>query len=326
MIKTPIGLQELRKKIYVKAKSEKSWRFWGLYVHISKLETLRVSYTLAKQNKGAPGIDGVTFEMVETRGVETLLTEIQSELLASSYRPMKSRKVKIPKADGKSFRELSIPTIKDRIVAGAVKLLLEPIFEADFQEGSYGYRPKRQASDAMRRITTALQCGKTKVIDIDIANFFGNVRHDIALSKIAQRVEDTDVLRLVKLILKASGKYGIPQGNPLSTLISNLYLNSVDEMLEKGKLNTQTNGYENIEYVRFADDLVILVNGNYRHAWLVTAIIKRLHEELATLRLTLNEQKTKIVDFKDVNQHFHSPCSLKLSLKACSNKSVPTFL
>jgi RNA-directed DNA polymerase len=254
MIKTPINLQDLRRKIYVKAKIEKQWRFWGLYVHICKIETLRESYKLAKQNNGAPGIDGVTFKDVEASGLDKLLTEIQAELIDKSYRPTDSRKVKIPKADGKSFRELSIPTIRDRIAAGAVKLILEPIFEADFQEGSYGYRPKRQITEAMTRVTTAIQRRNTKVIDVDISNSFGNVRHDIALAKIAQRVQDADVLRLVKLILKSSGKFGLPQGNPLSPLISNLYLNGIDQMLEKGKLVTQTNGYENFEYVRFADD------------------------------------------------------------------------
>ena len=304
MIKPPTNLQDLRRKIYVKAKTEKQWRFWGLYVHICKLETLRESYKLAKQNNGAPGIDGVTFKDVEASGIEKLLAELQLELINTSYRPMVSRKIKIPKADGKSFRELSIPAIRDRIVAGAVKLILEPIFEADFQEGSYGYRPKRQATEAMTRVTTALQRRNTKVIDVDISNFFGNVRHDIALAKIAQRVQDADVLRLVKLILKASGKFGLPQGNPLSPLISNLYLNCIDEMLEKGKRVTQTNGYENFEYVRFADDLVILINEKPRNAWLVPAIIKRLREELTKLGLTINEQKTKIVDFKDPKQSF----------------------
>lgn len=304
MIKTPMNLQDLRRKIYVKAKTEKQWCFWGLYVHVCKLETLRESYNLAKQNNGAPGIDGMTFKDVEASGIDKLLADIQLELINKNYRPMDSRKIKIPKADGKSFRELSIPAIRDRIVAGAVKLILEPIFEADFQEGSYGYRPKRQAIEAMTRVTTALQRRNTKVIDVDISNFFGNVRHDIALTKIAQRVQDADVLRLVKLILKASGKFGLPQGNPLSPLISNLYLNCIDEMLEKGKRVTQTNGYENFEYVRFADDLVILINEKPRNAWLVPAIIKRLREELAKLGLTINEQKTKIVDFKDPKQSF----------------------
>ena len=156
----------------------------------------------------------------------------------------------------------------------------------------------------MVRVTTALQRRNTKIIDVDISNFFGNVRHDIALAKIARRVQDADMLRLIKSILKSSGKRGLPQGNPLSPLISNLYLNCIDEMLEKGKLTTQTNGYENFEYARFADDLVILVNGKPRNTWLVQAIIKRLREELAKLGLTINEQKTKIVDFKDPKQSF----------------------
>ena len=149
MIKPPINLQELRRKLYVKAKSEKPWRFWGLYVHICKLETLRASYQLAKRNKGAPGIDGLTFDALESAGLDEYLAMIRAELLDERYQPSKRRKVKIPKADGKSLRELSIPTIKDRVVTGAIKLILEPIFEADFQEGSYGYRPKRGVSGCL---------------------------------------------------------------------------------------------------------------------------------------------------------------------------------
>jgi RNA-directed DNA polymerase len=305
MIKTPIDLQDLRRKIYIKAKSESQWRFWGLYVHICKMETLQGSYRLAKRNKGAPGIDGVTFEEVEVNGVDKFLATIQADLLNRKYQPMGRRKVKIPKANGKAYRELLIPTIRDRVVAGAVKLILEPIFEADFQEGSFGYRPKRQASEVMVRVTTAIQCQNTKIIDVDIADFFGNIYHDKALTKIAQRVNDKDVLRLVKQILKTTGKRGLPQGDPLSPLISNVYLNDIDKMLEKAKLTTKTNGYENVEYVRFADDLLIMVSGHRSSAWIISALMKRLREELGKLGLKLNEQKTKKVDFTDPKQSFH---------------------
>lgn len=318
MIKAPSNLQKLRRKIYIKAKSEKQWRFWGLYVHVCKTETLQESYKLAKQNKGAPGIDGVTFDDVETNGVDKFLAEIQAELRNKNYQPINRRKVKIPKADGKSFRELAIPTIKDRVVAGAVKLILEPVFEADFKDGSFGYRPKRQASEAMNRVITAIQRKNTQVIDADISNFFGNIRHHIALAKIAQRINDPDVLRLLKQLLKTSGKQGLSQGDPLSPLISNVYLNAIDEMLEKAKQTTQTNGYENLEYVRFADDLVILVNPHKKNIWLVPAIVKRLREELDKLGLTLNENKTKIVDFNDPNNSFHF---LGFDYRRCQTKS-----
>lgn len=304
MIKTPISLQDLRRKIYAKGKSEKQWRFWGLYVHICKIETLKASYEIARRKNGSPGIDGVTFKDVETIGVDIFLSAIRTELLNKTYQPSDRRKVGIPKADGKSFRELSIPTIKDRVVAGAVKLILEPIFEADFQEGSFGYRPKRHPSEAMLRVTTAIQRKNTKIIDVDISSFFGNIRHHIALAQIAKRVNDDDVMRLVKLILKTTGKKGLSQGDPLSPLISNVYLNCIDQMLEKAKQTTKTNGWENVEYARFADDIVILVSEHHRHAWLVHAVMKRLREELDKLGLKLNEEKTKIVNFNDPNQSF----------------------
>src|SRR5215471_14022755 len=141
MTKAPISLQDLRRRIYRKAKAEPAWRFWGLYVHVCKQETLQEAYRVAKQNNGAPGSDGVTFAAIEARGTETFLQELRDELLAHTYRPQRLRRVEIPKAGGKGVRVLSIPTIRDRVVQGAVKLILEPIFEADFQPGSYGYRP-----------------------------------------------------------------------------------------------------------------------------------------------------------------------------------------
>ena len=138
MTKTPVSLQDLRRNLYVKAKAEPAWRFWGLYVHVCRMETLYEAYRMAKENDGAPGIDEVTFESIEESGVESFLRRIRDELIASTYRPMRVRKKEIPK-DGGKFRVLSIPTIRDRVVQGAVKLILEPIFEADFQPGSYGY-------------------------------------------------------------------------------------------------------------------------------------------------------------------------------------------
>ena len=137
MTKTPSSLQDLRRRIYAKAKAEASWRFWGLYVHVCKRETLREAYQLAKANNGAPGIDGVTFEAIEASGIDTFLAEIQDALVTRTYRPMRLRHKAIPKEGGKGLRVLSIPTIRDRVVQGALKLILEPIFEADFQTGSY---------------------------------------------------------------------------------------------------------------------------------------------------------------------------------------------
>ena len=155
MIKAPIGLQDLRRRLYDKAKAEPSWRFWGLYVHICKRETLEEAYRLAKENDGAPGIDGVTFEAIESEGVEGFLGQLSEELVQRTYRPLRVRKVQIPKEGG--TRQLSIPAIRDRVVQGALKLILEPIFEADFQPGSFGYRPKKSAHDAVQRVSEAIQ-------------------------------------------------------------------------------------------------------------------------------------------------------------------------
>jgi len=295
MIKAPISLQDLRRRIYVKAKAEPTWRFWGLYVHVCKMETLREAYDLARKNNGAPGIDGVTFEQVEAQGRESFLQQIREELLSRTYCPMRVRKKEIPKEGGK-VRILSIPSIRDRVVQGALKLILEPIFEAQFQPGSYGYRPQRTAHEAVHQVAEGIAQCKTLVIDLDLRAYFDRVRHDILLRKVAARVEDDDILRLLRQILKASGSRGVPQGGVISPLLSNLYLDQVDRMLERAKEVTRSTQWTHIEYARFADDLVILIDGHPRWRWLLEAANRRLREELATLDLDVNEEKSRIVD------------------------------
>ena len=253
MTKAPIELQELRRRIYVKAKTDKSWRFWGLYVHVCKKETLQAAYRLAKQNQGAPGIDGVTFEAIESAGVEVFLEELRQELIEHRYCPQRVRKVGIPKEGGK-IRQLSIPAIRDRVVQGALKLILEPIFEADFQDGSFGYRPKRTAHDAIHRVAEEIAQGKTYVIDLDLRSYFDTVRHHIVLEKVARRIRDDEIMALLRAMLKASGRRGVPQGGVISPLLSNLYLNEVDRMLEKARKVTHRGRWTAVEYVRFADD------------------------------------------------------------------------
>ena len=295
MTKASIDLQDLRRRIYVKAKAEPSWRFWGLYVHVCKTETLRAAYAMAKQNNGAPGVDGVTFEAIEAQGAEALLEQLRGDLTGRTYKPLPARKHEIPK-DGGKVRVLSIPAIRDRVVQGALKLILEPVFEADFQPGSFGYRPKRTAHDAIKRVAEAIVHQKTRVLDFDLRAYFDNVRHDRLLEKVAQRVNDADIMYLLKVMLKASGKKGVPQGGVISPLLSNIYLNEVDRMLERAREVTRYGKFTSIEYARFADDLVILIDAHKRHDWLIAAVEKRLREEFAKLRVEINDEKSRIVD------------------------------
>jgi RNA-directed DNA polymerase len=295
MTKASGSLQDLRRGIYVKAKAEPSWRFWGLYVHVCKMETLQEAYAMAKKNNGAPGIDGVTFEAIEAQGAEQYLERIRDELTERTYVPLRARKTEIPK-DGGKVRVLSIPAIRDRVVQGALKLILEPIFEADFQPGSYGYRPKRTAHQAVDRVAGAIVQQKTCVIDLDLRAYFDTVRHHLLLGKVALRVHDDDVMRLLRLILRASCKQGVPQGGVISPLLSNIYLTEVDRMLERAKAATRYGRYDAVEYARFADDLVILVDAHPRHAWLRRAVPVRLRQELAKLQVEVNEEKSATVD------------------------------
>jgi RNA-directed DNA polymerase len=295
MIKSTYKIQDLRQKIYLKAKSETTWRFWGMYVHICKKETLLESYKLCKGNNGSPGVDGVTFEQVEKGGLAQFLKDIQHELETESYFPMRNRIAQIPKGNGK-MRNLGIPTIKDRVVQGAVKLILEPVFEADFQSGSYGYRPKRRADQAIAQVAKGIVEEKTRVIDLDLRAYFDTIRHDILLSKVAKRIKDDKVLHLLKLMMKSNGKRGVPQGSVISPLLSNIYLTDLDKMLERAISTTREGKYTHVTYVRWADDLVILVDGHRKWDWLYRGIQRRLREELSKVGVEINEEKTKEAD------------------------------
>ena len=297
MTKASIDLQDLRRRLYVKAKAEPSWRFWGLYVHVYKMETLRAAYDMAEENDGAPGVDGVTFAAIEAQGVEGFLAQLRDELTGRTYRPLPARKREIPK-DGGKVRVLSIPAIRDRVVQGALKLILEPVFEADFQPGSFGYRPKRTAHDAIKRVAEAIVQRKTRVLDFDLRAYFDNVRHDRLLEKVARRIDDADIMHLLKIMLKASGKQGVPQGGVISPLLSNLYLNEVDKMLERAREVTRNGKYTYVEYARFADDLVVLIDAYKRHDWLLGAVTKRLREEFAKLQVEINDEKSRTVDLE----------------------------
>jgi RNA-directed DNA polymerase len=296
MIKTPISLQDLRRSLYIKAKAEPTWRFWGLYVHVCKMETLQEAYRMAKRNDGAPGRDGVRFEAIEESGVENFLKQIEDELVHDTYQPTRVRKKELAKDGGTKVRVLSIPAIRDRVVQGALKLILEPIFEADFQSGSYGYRPKRTAQEAVLQVDKAIMEGKKRIIDLDLRAYFDRVQHYPLWEKVGRRVQDAKVMRLLNLILKSTGKKGVPQGGVVSPVLSNLYLNEVDKMLEKARATTRRGKYTHVHYGRFADDLVVLIDSHPRNDWLMKAVDQRLREELAKLRVEINEEKSRIVD------------------------------
>ena len=300
MIKTPIKLQDLRRKIYQQAKTAPDHRFWGLYVHVFKETTLEEAYRVVRASAGAGGIDGKSFEDIEKKeGKSAFLKDIQRSLQQGDYTPSPNRIVEIEKAGqpGK-FRKLGIATIRDRVVQAALKLIIEPIFEADFQKGSYGYRPGKRTAEAVNRVTESLLSGKTRIIDLDLKAYFDTVKHHILLEKLARRIQDSQILGLIKKMLKVSGKQGVAQGSVISPLLANLYLNEVDKMLEKAKAVTKTHPvYTNIDYTRWADDLIIQVSWHPEadKAW--SQVIRRLREELGKLLVEINEEKTRYVQF-----------------------------
>lgn len=289
--------QDLRRKIYVAAKSDKTKRFWGMYRHVHKEEILYMAYQQAKKNNGAPGIDGVSFKDIEETGVGQFITGLQKELAGGTYRPSRNRKHAIPKASGK-MRILGIPTIKDRVAQGALKLILEPIFEADFADNSYGYRPGKSQHDAVVRVAKAGMKRLNTVIDVDLSAYFDNIRHHLLMQKVSRRINDPQIMKLLKMILKVNGKKGVAQGGVISPLLSNIYLNGIDQMFAKAVKKTENKGYQQIEYCRFADDMVILVNSHPALTWLVDKAERRLKQELSRLQVQLNREKTKIVEME----------------------------
>ncbi len=301
MLKTPEKILELQRKLYRKAKQEKEYRFYLLYDKIYRLDILNHAYRLVKANRGAPGIDGETFERIEERegGAEKYLEEIAGELKRKEYKPQAVRRVYIPKAAG-GKRPLGIPVIKDRVVQMAVKMVIEPIFEADFQDNSYGFRPKRSAHQAVDDVKDRLYEGKTDVIDADISKYFDTIPHDRLIQLVAKRIVDKQILKLIKLWLRApiveereDGKKeykgndkGTPQGGVISPLLANIYLNVLDTLWTVEKVQEKLGA----RLVRYADDCVILCKGN------TDRILKEVKMVLGGLGLTLNEEKTRVVD------------------------------
>jgi group II intron reverse transcriptase/maturase len=295
MTKTSGSLQELRRRIYRKAKSDKTHRFWGLFVHIAKRETLEEAYRIAKRNGGAPGIDGLSFADIEASAPGVFLAEIQADLKTGRYEPKPNRRVEIPKSNGK-VRVLQVPCIRDRVVQGALKLILEAVFEADFCPNSYGFRPKRSPHRALAEVRRSVLRRMSTVVDVDLSRYFDTIQHSTLLDRIAKRIQDSQVLRLVRQVIKAAGKVGVPQGGPFSPLAANIYLNEIDWMFDEIRRKTAQGSYEAVNYHRFADDIVITVSGHHtKRGWAERALL-RLREQLAPLGVELNTEKTAVVD------------------------------
>lgn len=286
MTKPTISLQELRTRIGHRAKSAPTHRFWGMYVHLTRLETLEAAYLEARRNGGAPGADGVTFEAIESQGRGEFLSELAQELEEERYTPKPYRRREIPKEGGK-VRTISIPTIRDRVVQGALRLLLEPLFEADFSAHSFGARPGRSAHQAVDEVRKGMNHQKHLAVDVDLKSFFDTIRHDRMMEKVARRVQDGRVLALVKQFLKSTGECGIPQGSPLSPLLANVALNDLDHALGKGK------GY--LTYVRYLDDMVVLTFNSKRGRRWAERALERIREEAEAIGVQLNKEKTRTV-------------------------------
>jgi RNA-directed DNA polymerase len=295
MTKAPSNLQDLQRRIYRKAKSDQTHRFWGLFIHITKTETLEEAYRTAKRNGGAPGIDGQSFEDIEKSGLTTFLAAVRQDLVSGRYEPKPNRRVDIPKGNGK-VRTLQIPCIRDRVVQGALKLILEAIFEADFCPNSYGFRPRRSPHRALAEVRRSVLRRMSTIIDVDLSRYFDTIRHSVLLDKIAKRVQDPQVLHLVKQIIQAGGKVGVPQGGPFSPLAANIYLNEVDWTFDAIRRKTAQGPYEAVNYHRFADDIVITVSGHHTKRGWAERALQRLHEQFAPLGVELNKEKTKVVD------------------------------
>lgn len=298
-LETPAAIRDLQRALYRRAKKEPHFRAYAIYDKVHRPDILAHAYARARANGGAPGPDGVTFAEIETSGRGVLLEELRDELTTKTYRPGPVRRVYIPKLNG-GERPLGIPNIRDRVVQTAVTLLLEPLFEADFDADSYGFRPKRAAHDALDAIRVALEAGMYWVIDADVTAYFDTIPHDRLMKTVARRVVDRALLALVKRFLEASviddreggrphrTRQGTPQGGVISPLLANVYLHVLDRnfrlRVQRGELQGRL--------VRYADDFVLLSPNRPDRA------LAWLHQLMTRLGLTLHPDKTRVLDVR----------------------------
>ncbi len=309
-LETPPNIRSLQRKLYRKAKAEPAYRFYLLYDKIYREDILRHAYALAKANKGAPGVDGITFARIEEEGLESWLAGVRKELIEQTYRPAPVRRVLIPKPGG-GERPLGIPTIRDRVVQAAAKLVLEPIFEADLDPSAYGYRPQRSGQDAVKEVHRLLCGGATEVVDADLRGYFDTIPHGDLLRCVARRIVDRHVLHLVKMWLcvpveerdgagkrhisgGAGSRSGTPQGGVISPLLANLYMN---RFLKYWRQTGRGAAYGAV-IVNYADDFVILSRGHAAEA------LEWTRGVMAKLGLTLNEEKTSVRDARQESFDF----------------------
>ena len=330
MLTTPDTIRTLQRKLYAKAKQEPAYRFYALYDKISREDVLTHAWRLVKANRGSPGVDGISFEAIENGiGIDTFLRELARDLEDKTYRAQPVRRVMIPKADG-SQRPLGIPTIRDRVAQMAVKLIIEPIFEADFCPHSYGFRPKKSAHDAVDDITKALWAGYTQVIDADLSKYFDSIPHAKLMAVVAERIVDGGILALIKQWLKApiigedengvkrtvgggkANRQGTPQGGVISPLLANCYLHLLDRIWQRRHLKGKLQAH----LVRYADDFVVMCRKD------VEEPLKAVRHVLERLDLSLNEAKTHIVDAAHASFNFLG-FTIQMSQGASTGKSRP---